>query len=103
MLGAILQMEIFLALLLLLLLLQQQLLFFALDDADRPRCDSNLVYMPNDRQAKEGTSLMAYFNLRGVRVIPKENARIRDMPKSELGDPERIAPLFLLDFVLTVL
>ena len=21
------------------------------EDADRPRCDSNLVYMPNDRQA----------------------------------------------------
>ena len=72
-------------------------------DADRPRCDSNLVYMPNDRQAKEGTSLMAHFNLRGGCVIPKENARIRDMPKSELGDLERIAPFFLLDFVLTVL
>ena len=74
MLGAILQMEIFLALL---LLLQQQLLFFALDDADRPRCDSNLVYMPNDRQAKEGTSLMAYFNQRGVHYSKRECAYSR--------------------------
>ena len=27
------------------------------EDADRPRCDSNLVYMPNDRQARFGSCL----------------------------------------------
>ena len=41
--------------------------------------------------------LFRLFGHFGVRY-PKENARCRDMPKSELDDPEAIFSVFLQDF-----